>query len=123
MVILGLLAAIAIPSFFNQRNKANDAHAKASVRTAQTAIETYATDNDGSYLGATAAELENIEKTLVGSNLEEPTDLAGGTYSVTVTSSTGTAFTIARDVTGATFHTCDDPGNAGCPASGEWAGS
>jgi len=123
MVILGLLAAIAIPSFFNQRDKANDAHAKASVRTAQTAIETYATDNEGSYVGATAAELESIERTLVGSNLEEPTDLTGGAYTVAVTSSTGTTFAIARDGTGAILHTCDDPGKAGCPASGEWAGS
>jgi prepilin-type N-terminal cleavage/methylation domain-containing protein len=49
MLILGLLAAIAIPSFFNQRDKARDADAKTQARTAQTAIETYATDNDGEY--------------------------------------------------------------------------
>ena len=52
MLILGLLAAIAIPSFFNQRDKAKDADAKAAVRTAQTAIETYATDHDSEYTGA-----------------------------------------------------------------------
>ena len=52
MLILGLLAAIAIPAFFSQRDKARDAEAKSAVRTAQTAIETYATDNDGSYAGA-----------------------------------------------------------------------
>ena len=52
MLIIGLLAAIAIPAFFNQRNKANDASAKESVRTAQTAMETYSTDNSGSYTGA-----------------------------------------------------------------------
>ena len=45
MLILGLLAAIAIPAFFNQRDKAKDADAKALVRTAETAMETYATDN------------------------------------------------------------------------------
>ena len=49
MLILGLLAAIAIPSFFNQREKAKDADAKAAARTAQTAIETYATGNQGDY--------------------------------------------------------------------------
>ena len=52
MLILGLLAAIAIPAFFNQRDKARDAEAKSAVRTAQTAIETYATDHDGKYTGA-----------------------------------------------------------------------
>ena len=50
MLIIGLLAAIAIPAFFNQRNKANDSSAKESVRTAQTAMETFATDNLGSYV-------------------------------------------------------------------------
>ena len=52
MLILGLLAAIAIPSFFNQRDKAKDADAKEAVRTAQTAMETFATDNGGSYDGS-----------------------------------------------------------------------
>src|SRR5262245_27009151 len=66
MLILGLLAAIAIPSFFNQRDKARDADAKESVRTAQTAIETYATDHDGKYTGAAPADLVAIENTLSG---------------------------------------------------------
>ena len=52
MLIIGLLAAIAIPAFFNQRNKANDASAKESVRTAQTSLETLATDMGGSYASA-----------------------------------------------------------------------
>ena len=64
MLIIGILAAIALPSFFNQRDKAGDAEAKSGVKTAQTAIETYATDNDGSYSGATVALLEGIEPTL-----------------------------------------------------------
>ena len=61
MLIIGLLAAIAIPAFFNQRNKANDASAKEAVRTAQTALETYATDNNGAYTGADAGALKTIE--------------------------------------------------------------
>ena len=73
MLILGLLAAIAIPSFFNQREKAKDADAKAAARTAQTAIETYATGNSGDYTGATAgtatADLDDIEPTLNDSDL------------------------------------------------------
>jgi type IV pilus assembly protein PilA len=123
MLILGLLAAIAIPSFFNQRDKAKDADAKAGVRTAQTAIETYATDNDGSYVGASAADLETIEQTLTDVDLEEPSDLAARAYTVAVTSTTGTEFTIARADTGVTTYTCDDPGTGGCPTGGEWAGT
>ena len=123
MLILGLLAAIAIPSFFNQRDKAKDADAKAGVRTAQTAIETYATDNDGSYVGATAVILEGIEETLTDVDLADPTGLAARTYTVAVTSTTGTEFTISRATSGATTYTCDDPGEGGCPTGGEWAGT
>ena len=47
MLILGLLASIAIPAFFNQRVKAQDAEAKSTLKTAQTALETYATDHGG----------------------------------------------------------------------------
>ena len=51
ILIIGILAAIAIPSFLNQKSKANDASAKAQVGTAQTAFETVSTENDGSYAG------------------------------------------------------------------------
>src|SRR6266550_133788 len=64
MLILGLLIAVAIPTFFNQKQKANDADSKAMAHTAQTAIETYATDHNGSYLNANLAALQAIEGTV-----------------------------------------------------------
>src|SRR5579871_2652529 len=63
ILIIGILAAIAIPAFLNQRGKAYDAAAKSQVKTEQTAMETYATDNNGSY-AATQANLVSIEPTL-----------------------------------------------------------
>ena len=121
MLILGLLAAIAIPSFFNQRDKARDADAKAAVRTAQTAMETYATDNGGAYTGATAADLEGIEETLTDSQLNAPT-VTADTYTVSVTSDTTNVFSISRDAAGATTQTCTATGEAGCPSNGNWGG-
>ena len=44
MIIIGILAAIAIPVFLNQRNKAFDTQAKSDVRAIQTEAETYYTD-------------------------------------------------------------------------------
>src|SRR5215213_8964574 len=98
MLILGLLAAIAIPSFFNQRDKARDADAKSAVRTAETAMETYATDNDGSYAGATSdptapyagGSLQAIEPTLgdVGARLTIPA-VDATSYTVQVESESG----------------------------------
>ena len=54
ILIIGILAAIALPAFLNQREKAQDSEAKTGARTAQTALETVFTDNQ-SYAGATAA--------------------------------------------------------------------
>ena len=51
ILIIGILAAIAIPSFLNQTSKAKDASAKELARSSQTAAETYATDHSGSYRG------------------------------------------------------------------------
>ncbi len=50
MLILGILAAIALPAFFNQKEKAGDAKAKEYDHSAQVAIETYSTENGGSYV-------------------------------------------------------------------------
>ncbi len=52
MIIIGILAAIAIPVFLNQRNSGYDAGAKSDVRNAATAEETYYTDNQA-YLAGT----------------------------------------------------------------------
>jgi type IV pilus assembly protein PilA len=110
ILIIGILAAIAIPSFLNQKTKANDAQAKEMARTAQTAMETYSTDHNGSYTGASVAGLQSIEPTLSdtsGATLTAATpDTAGTGYTVTATSSDGNTFSITRSDTGSTSRTC-----------------
>ena len=123
MLILGILAAIAIPAFFNQRDKGTDAQAKAAVRTAQTAMETYATDNGGSYVGATPAKLAAIEPTLQteGDNAITVGELEATKYKVTSTSGTTNTFSIARNGGTVTF-SCTAFGDGGCPADpGDWS--
>lgn len=125
MLILGLLAAIAIPSFFNQRDKARDADAKSVARTAQTAMETYATDNQGSYVLADPAALIAIENTLTGETVTvtgvDGTGLpVAKAYRVTSTSSTGNTFWISRAATGVTALGCATASTGGCPSGGNW---
>src|ERR1700759_3043046 len=69
ILIIGILAAVAIPAFLNQKGKAQDANVKSDVSTAQTAEETYNTNSaTGGYIaaapGATATNLTNIENSL-----------------------------------------------------------
>jgi len=55
IIIIGILAAIAIPVFLNQRQKGYDAQAKSDVRNMATAEETYLTDNPAGYIGGAGA--------------------------------------------------------------------
>jgi type IV pilus assembly protein PilA len=64
MLILGILAAIALPAFFNQKDKAGDSKAKENAHTAQVAMETCATENNGQYTKCTETVLEGIEPTI-----------------------------------------------------------
>jgi type IV pilus assembly protein PilA len=128
MLILGILAAIAIPAFFNQREKATDAQSKAAARTAETAMETFATEHGGSYAGATSANLHTIEPTLVvaggGANeIKEPVTTAT-TFSVTAASGTNPVheFTIKREAGGVVKFSCTPLASGGCPpAPGDWS--
>jgi type IV pilus assembly protein PilA len=130
ILIIGILAAIAIPSFLNQKGKANDASAKELARTAQTAAETLATDNSGSYATVTPTTLNGVEKTIPIAvsttnaylSAAAPNSTNDG-YTVTAKSTSGNTFSITRNSDGTTARTCTvgTAGNsAGCPNPSAW---
>jgi type IV pilus assembly protein PilA len=132
ILIIGILAAIAIPSFLNQKSKAYDASAKELARTAETTAETIATDNSGSYSKVSTTELHKYESSLPTNTTEAGSNayLSGATgaeneYSVTAKAyNTGDEFTITRSSAGAVTRTCKSStgSKAGCSgsASGSW---
>jgi type IV pilus assembly protein PilA len=126
ILIIGILAAIAIPSFLNQKGKANDASAKTQARTAQTAAETLATDNNGSYANTSLANLKSTEATLNDTSSTTLSAASGTvtTYTVTATSNTtGDAFTITRNAGGTVTRSCVVGTGSGAPGgcvSGSW---
>ena len=130
ILIIGILAAIAIPSFLNQKGKAYDASAKELARTAQTAAETIATDNNGEYEKVTPAELKAYESTIQTAAGGNNAYISGTThgpneYSVTATAAnTGDEFTVTRSSTGVISRTCASTkgSKTGCSgaASGSW---
>lgn len=119
MLILGILAAIALPAFFNQRDKAGDAEAKETAHSAQVAMETCATDNDGQYTSCDETDLEAIEPTLPPAPAEgelgmEITEATGTNYTILVESTTGNTFEVVN--TGGAFtYPCSEGGEGGCP--------
>jgi type IV pilus assembly protein PilA len=58
VLIIGILAAIAIPMFLSQRESAWEGQVRSDIANAAIAAETYALDNNGSYTGLTPALLE-----------------------------------------------------------------
>jgi len=130
MLILGILAAIALPAFFNQRDKAGDAEAKETAHSAQVAMETCATDNDGQYTDCAIDDLEAIEPTLPPATVANSGNLgllviAAGedSYTLQVTSTTGNTFEVIND-DGTFTYPCAAGGSGGCPEGGaaadEW---
>jgi type IV pilus assembly protein PilA len=119
MLILALLAAIAIPSFLNQRAKARDADAKAGAHAAAIAMETFGTDHGGRYTTATPADLNAIEET-IDPGLVTVDDATDDSYSITVSSTSGNTFTIERLGSGGRVYDCATPGAGGCPVGGDW---
>jgi type IV pilus assembly protein PilA len=112
ILIIGILAAIAIPSFLGQQQKAQDSSAKADVRNAVTQVETcYADTMDYRTCATTAViaagGIQNIATSGVTADL----------YKVTATSKTGGQFSVERTASGLQ-RTCTG-GTAGC-VGGTW---
>ena len=120
ILIIGILAAIALPAFLNQRGKAQDTEAKTEARTMQTAMETLYTDEQ-SYVLGTLAKLQAIEPA-IGSGKATPVVNvnAADNWEVQSTSKTGNVFKIKKDNTGKVTRTCTTGGDYGCPSSGNW---
>jgi type IV pilus assembly protein PilA len=127
ILIIGILAAIAIPAFLNQKSKANDAAAKTQVRDGETAAETYSTENNGSYVNMSTVKLKEIDATLKegsSATFEVEGTPTATEYSVKSTSvATGNVFKIKRTAEGGIERTCTvahTENRGGCPSSGTW---
>lgn len=123
MVILCLLFAIAIPAYFNQRDRARDAQAQANARGAQTAALEIGTENDDRYGGpggVTVANLRAHDNTLEGADLSVPMAL-GDAFTVRIQSDTGNTFDVTYyEDDGSADLTCASADDGGCPPDGTW---
>ena len=127
ILIIGILAAIAIPSFLNQKAKASDAAAKELSHTAQVAMETFATDHSGSYVAANgspsalAAYEATIQTTASNGNAYLSSVVATATsYTVTTTATTGDTYSVIRSPTGGLTRSCSNAAGQTACVGGTW---
>jgi type IV pilus assembly protein PilA len=106
ILIIGILAAIALPTFLGQRAKSQDAASKSDARNAVSQMESCFTDNE-TYVGCTAGAGNPSVITAPGPD----------TYVVTATSKSGNTFANTRNAgTGTYTRTCTAAKTgAGCP--------
>ena len=69
VVIIGILAAIAIPKFANTKEKAYLASMKADLRNLATYEESFAADSAGVYFGGTAVGTTSLQGFLPSQNV------------------------------------------------------
>jgi type IV pilus assembly protein PilA len=146
ILIIGILAAVAIPAFLSQKGKAQDANIKSDITSAQTAEESYLT-NAGvtAYTAASSADFANLvgveptlkgpitdtsEKLTVVTTGTAPYGAAAGTvaYIITATSPSKVNYALTKYSDGTVARSCDASGatggnSAGCTVTGTGTGN
>jgi type IV pilus assembly protein PilA len=126
ILIIGILAAIAIPAFMAQRSKGQDANAKSDARNLVSQMEACFRNTDG-YVGCSAeltaavtnlpigagpGQVQVTQETATGYEIQATSESdLGGAYHV---------FTITQNIGGVFEKTCAPAGKGGCKADGSW---
>jgi type IV pilus assembly protein PilA len=123
ILIIGILAAIALPAFLGQRQKGQDAEAKSNARNLVSHMEScYTTDE--TYAGCEAGDDVQDSGLALGGGagqVDVTSEDADG-FVVEAESQSGNVFTYTKDTAAATIvdKDCTTKGDGGCPTDGNW---
>ena len=125
ILIIGILAAIALPAFLGQQEKGQDADAKSSARNMVSQVEScfateqdYTACDDAAALGNTGLDIGT------GNGQVQVAATSATEYTVTAKSKATTGgvhtFEIEKQADGRSIRSCTPTGKGGCPTSGDW---
>ena len=119
ILIVGILAAIALPTFLGQQKKGQDASAKSDARNMVTQVESCFADVQDYTQCDTAAELGTTGLNVgTGSGQVAVTASATDGYTITAVSKSGNTFLITKTAGGPPTRTCT--GTTGGCKNGSW---
>ena len=122
ILIIGILAAIALPTFLGQQKKGQDASAKSDARNLVSHVESCFADSQD-YTGCdSSAELGSTGLTYgTTAGTVQVSAATTSSFTVTAQSQSGNVFNVVRSGTGAGYsRTCTTASDGGCRAGGTW---
>jgi type IV pilus assembly protein PilA len=122
ILIIGILAAIALPTFLGQQKKGQDASAKSDARNLVSHVESCFADSQDYTLCDTSGELGSTGLTYgTTAGTVEVSAATTGSFTVTAHSQSGNTFNVVRSGTGSGYtRTCTTAADGGCRTGGSW---
>ena len=123
ILIIGILAAIALPTFLGQQKKGQDASAKSDARNLVSHVESCFADTQDYTLCDTSAELGSTGLTYgaAAGQVEVASGATASSFTVTGHSQSGNTFNIARASSGGGYtRSCTTAADGGCRTGGVW---
>ena len=130
ILIIGILAAIALPTFLGQQKKGQDSSAKSNARNAVSQVESCFADSEDYSACRTAAQLGTTGLDIgTGQGQVQVVAYAGpstgtadakNSYTVQAQSKSGNAFKISKFNGAGPERTCTTAGDGGCKTGGIW---
>jgi type IV pilus assembly protein PilA len=125
ILIVGILAAIALPTFLGQQAKGQDASAKSDARNAVSQVESCYADTQDYQVCETQDQLAGTGKNTgldigTGDGQVQIDGTAANSYTITGHSKSKNKFVITKTAGAAPARTCSPVSQGACPSSGKW---
>ena len=117
ILIIGILAAIALPAFLGQRAKGQDSSAKSDARNAVSELESCYTTTQAYNDAECATALTDAG---LPTSVTFTATAGGYTVSVKSKGSNQVVYSIVNDGAGTVTRSCDKPGKGGCSSNSDW---
>jgi type IV pilus assembly protein PilA len=120
ILVIGILAAIALPAFLGQKSKGQDSDAKSNARNLVSSLEGYYA-SERKYTGANTSSDVTKSGIPIGTGKgKAQLTLGSDTYTIVAHSQSDTKFTITKNSAGTVSRSCDKKGQGSCPSDGKW---